>query len=305
MAESLGIFGAGALGTLLATRLARAGHSVQVFARAGNRREMLRRDGTPLHLADREEDLQAASLIFFCVKSFDTEAAARALAAAGVSAGICSFQNGWGNMEQIEASLPRSPLVAGATTLGAYLDRDGALHASTSGSTLLAPWGAAEYRWAEYAATLFESAGFRAQAGRDAPAILWRKLSMSVGVNPVSALSGRSNGAILESRPLLRIAEAAAREAARVGVRLGHVDGTFDPIPVLLQLLADTRENRSSMSEDLAHGRRTEADAIIGSVVRAAHDVDEPVPVTQGLWSLMRVAESSGRSTPGLSVASV
>ena len=114
-------------------------------------------------------------------------------------------------MEILEAALPRSPLIAGATSLGAYLDETGALHASARGPTRFASWRNTEFRWAEYAATLFEGAGLTADASRDANGILWRKLALNAAVNPISALSGRPNGAILESRSLLRVAEAAAR----------------------------------------------------------------------------------------------
>jgi 2-dehydropantoate 2-reductase len=293
MAETIGVLGAGALGTLLATRLARAGHTVHVYARTPARREALSQEGSPLHAEERPEGLRPATLIFFCVKSYDTRTAAQSIAGGGVTSAICSLQNGWGNMENLEAVLPRSPLIAGATSLGAYLDDSGALHASARGTTRFAPWGSTEFRWAEYAATLFESAGLKADASRDAAGILWRKLVLNAAVNPISALSGRPNGAILESGPLLRIAEAAAREAAQVGVRSGYVEGGFDPIPLLKTLLEDTEENRSSMSEDLARGRRTEADAIIGAVVRAGHQIGEPVPVLEGIRALLQAAEST------------
>lgn len=293
MAETIGVLGAGALGTLLATRLHRAGHVVHLYARNPARREALGQEASAPRIEDRTEGLKPSTLIFLCVKSYDTGAAARSIAGSGITAAICSLQNGWGNMEILEAALPRSPLIAGATSLGAYLDETGALHASARGATRFAPWRNTEFRWAEYAATLFEGADLKADASRDANGTLWRKLVVNAAVNPISALSGRPNGAILESGPLLRIAEAAAREAAHVGVRAGYLEGGFDPIPLLKAVLEDTHENRSSMAEDLAHGRRTEADAIIGAVVRAGRQIGEPVPVLEGIRALILAAESN------------
>jgi len=298
MAETIGVFGAGALGTLLATRLQRAGHAVHVLARSPARQDALKHEGSPLHLVERPDELKPAAIVFLCVKSYDTAAAARAIAAAGVQAGIASLQNGWGNMEILEAALPRSPLIAGATALGAYLDDSGALHASTRGATRFAPWRSTEFRWAEYAATLFAGAGLQADASRDASGTLWRKLALNAAVNPLSALSGRPNGTLLESGPLLRVAEAAAREAARVGVRLGYVEPDFDPVLLLRALLEDTSENRSSMAEDLEHGRQTEVDAIVGSVVRAGRSVGEPVPVLEGIRALIQAAETGAAPAP-------
>ncbi|TMQ66028.1 MAG: ketopantoate reductase family protein [Candidatus Eisenbacteria bacterium] len=298
MAETIGVLGAGALGTLLATRLHRAGHTVHVYARSPARREALSQEGSQPLIEDRAEGLKPATLVFLCVKSYDTGTAARSIVEAGIASAICSLQNGWGNMEILEAALPRSPLIAGATSLGAYLDETGALHASARGPTRFASWRNTEFRWAEYAATLFEGAGLTADASRDANGILWRKLALNAAVNPISALSGRPNGAILESGPLLRIAEAAAQEAARVGVRAGYVEGGFDPIPLLKAVLEDTYANRSSMAEDLSRGRRTEAEAIIGAVVRAARQVGEPVPVLEGIRALVLAAESMAAEAP-------
>lgn len=296
MAETIGVLGAGALGTLLATRLHRAGHTVHVYARDPVRREALGREGSSIQIESLPEGLSPASLIFLCVKSYDTTVAAKAIAGVGLTGGICSLQNGWGNLEILEAALPRSPLIAGATSLGAYLDDSGALHSSSQGTTRFAPWRNTEFRWAEFAATLFDGAGFKADASRNAAETLWRKLAMNAAVNPLSALSGRPNGAILQSAPLLRVAEAAAREAARVGIRSGHLESGFDPIPLLRTLLQDTDENRSSMAEDLAHGRRTEVDDIVGAVVRAGRHVGEPVPVLEAIWALLRAA---GPNTAG------
>jgi 2-dehydropantoate 2-reductase len=94
---------------------------------------------------------------------------------------------------------------------------------------------------------------------------------------------------------MLPAAEAAASEAARVGARLGHLEPGSDPRPELRQLLQLTAENRSSMAEDLARGRRTEIDAIVGSVVRAARGVGEPVPELERLWAAVLAREATAR----------
>ena len=293
MAETIGILGAGAMGTLLAAKLGRAGHVVHLLVRSPIRREALRKESYPVQVEETLEGLGPATLVFVCVKSFDTAGAAAVLAGLPSTIGICSLQNGWGNLETLAARLPGFPLIAGTTSLGGYLDDAGVLHASTTGSTQFAPWEETEVRWAEYAVTLFESAGFRAELKRDARSILWQKLVLSAAVNPISALCGRPNGAILESPPLLRVAEAAAGEATRVGARLGYLEPTFDPSIALQKILEETKANRSSMTEDLARTRRTEIDAIARPIVFAGKETGEPVPVLEGLWALVRAAEAN------------
>lgn len=299
MAERIGIFGSGALGTLLATRLAAAGHEVHMVARSPARRETLRRESPALRLYEDASQLPRSRFVFLCVKSYDTDAAARALAGAGFSAGrepsptaICSLQNGLGNLEALERRLPGVPLVAGATWLGAYLDESGSLHASTQGSTQLAPWGDTDPRWADDAAAVLNGAGLETESTRSAREILWMKLVLNAAVNPLPAIADRPNGVLLETPSLRRVAEAVASEAARVGIRLGSLPADFDPRPLLARIIEETRTNRGSMTEDLARGRPTEADAILGSVVRAAREVGEAVPTLEGLWVLIREAEA-------------
>ncbi|HEX5031158.1 MAG TPA: ketopantoate reductase C-terminal domain-containing protein, partial [Candidatus Eisenbacteria bacterium] len=158
----------------------------------------------------------------------------------------------------------------------------------------LAPWGETEIRWAEYAATLFESAGLRAETRRLARPTLWRKLVLNAGVNPLSAISGRTNGDLLAYPPLLQLAESAAREAARVGIALGYWEPGVDPAPLVRSLLEETKDNRSSMAEDLARGRRTEIEEIVGSILRLAAEQNRPVPVLEALRSLILAAGTAG-----------
>lgn len=297
MAETIGVVGTGALGSLLALKLARAGHAVHALAHSEARRAALAAEAHHGLSADlAPESLRPVSLLFFCVKARDTAAAAQALATLGPRfPGVCSLQNGWDHMEVLERLLPGAPLLAGATSLGAYFDASGTLHGSLEGATLLAPWGATEARWADYAATVLSSAGLPAEAHDDARRILWRKLALNAAVNPLTALLDRPNGSLLEREPLLRIAREAAREAARVGTRLGHLPENYDPVSRLERLLDETRGNRSSMAEDLSRGRPTEADAILGPILRAARQERLDTPVLDALDALMRAAEADRR----------
>jgi 2-dehydropantoate 2-reductase len=233
------------------------------------------------------------------VKARDTGAAADALAPLKPRfPGVCTLQNGWDHMAILERALPGAPLIAGATALGAYFDEGGFLQASLEGATLLAPWGSTEARWAEYAATVLTSAGLRAEPREDARRILWRKLALNAAVNPLTALINRENGALLESPALARVAAAAAREAAAVGVHRGYLPEGYDPVPRLERLLAETRGNRSSMAEDLARGRPTEAEAILGPILRGAREATLEAPVIEALAALLRAAESRPESGP-------
>jgi 2-dehydropantoate 2-reductase len=55
-------------------------------------------------------------------------------------------------------------------------------------------------------------------------------------------------------------------------------------------LLEETKSNRSSMAEDLARGRRTEIEEIVGAILRLAAEQGRPVPVLEALHALVLAA---------------
>ncbi|HMI32211.1 MAG TPA: 2-dehydropantoate 2-reductase [Candidatus Limnocylindrales bacterium] len=293
MAKSIGIVGGGALGTLLASRLLATGADVRVVARSGSRHEALKRNHPSLRTGSEFELVSDVEVVFLCVKAYHTRDVARSLAALGLKeTTVCSLQNGWGHMEHLDQTLPHLPLLAGATSLGAYLDEGGSLHATERGTTVLAPWRPDDLRRAERAADLLRSgAGLNVEVRPNARAVLWRKLVLNSAVNPVTALARCTNGVLLQEPALFEIARQAAREAARVGRKLGVLDPDFDPDEALAAILRETAANLSSMREDLSRGRRTEVEEITGSVVRLAGEAGVPAPVQGALLTLMRAAE--------------
>jgi len=291
--ESIGIVGGGALGTLLASRFLGQGADVRVVTRSGgSRHEALKRDHPSIRLDSGFGILDGADLVFLCVKAFHTKDVARSLASHHLrDASVCSLQNGWGNMEILDEALPRLPLLAGATSLGAYLDDRGLLHATERGTTIVAPWRSRDQAAAERASEALRATGLLAEARPDARPVLWRKLVLNSAVNPVTAIAHCANGAVLHEPALLEIARTAAREAARVGESLRILDVSYDPDEALRAILRETAGNLSSMREDLSRGRRTEIEEITGAIVRLASEASVPAPVQAALLTLVRAAE--------------
>jgi 2-dehydropantoate 2-reductase len=293
MPDSIGVVGGGALGTLLATRFLEAQADVRIVTRsAGSRHDELKKKHASLQTGGDFGLLADCDLVFVCVKSYHTKDVARSLGSAKLKhASICSLQNGWGHMELLEAGLPGLPILAAATSLGAYLDGHGLLHATDRGTTVVAPWRPAELDAAGRAAESLRSTGLLAEVRPDARSVLWRKLALNSAINPVTALAHCQNGALLHEVSLFEIARGAALEAARVGAKLGVLDREFDPEESLRAILKETAANSSSMKEDLERGRRTEIEEITGAIVRLAGSLGEPVPIQTALLTLIRAAE--------------
>ncbi|OLD81995.1 MAG: hypothetical protein AUI33_00535 [Ignavibacteria bacterium 13_1_40CM_2_61_4] len=296
MADSIGIVGGGALGTLLASRFLKAEADVRVVTRSGSRYDLLKSEHASLRAGADFGILRSSEVVFLCVKAYHTKDVARSLASLEMErTSVCSLQNGWGHMELLDAALPGLPILAGATSLGAYLDDEGLLHATERGTTVVAPWRPGDLASAERTAEILRSTGgLLAEVRPDARAVLWRKLILNSAVNPVTALARCPNGVLLQEPGLFEIARRAAREAACVGKKLGMVDPDFDPEEALRAILRETVGNLSSMREDLARGRRTEIEEITGTIVNLAEAAGEQVPVQAALLTLVRAAERRG-----------
>ncbi len=300
--RDVGIMGAGALGTLLASCLTRAGFRVRILIRSVGHAEALRQEAPLATPTYDPASLVPAAFVILCVKSYQTDEAARRLAPAllALPTPVVSLQNGWGNLDLLELALPGIPLIAGTTTLGAYWDEAGRFQTSTGGVTVFAAWTAGAGKAAARAAQLFTEARLHAEVATNAREVLWRKLVLNVAVNPLTAIHGVLNGALREAPSLHALACAAAREAVAVGVARGFLASSYDPEPSIDALIHDTAGNRSSMAEDVARRRRPESDAILGAVRREGATAGVATPHAAMLSERLaaREAERSSRLEP-------
>ncbi len=287
------VFGAGSLGSLIGGLLART-HDVTLVGRADHvsriREDGLRitglvedhitpratTDGTGLH----------ADLALVTVKSFDTEAAARALETGSFDV-VCSLQNGMGN----EAVLsPVSTILAGTATYGARLEQPGTVACTGLGAVTIGAPNGGPSPAATRVGDAFGDAGLDVTVETDMPQRLWEKLAINAGINPVTALAEIENGGVLEV-PAATLARAATREAARVARGEG-VSLSDDMAVSAMEAVAETTaENTSSMAQDRQRGRQTEIDAINGFIVDRAATHGLAVPTNRTLTGLIRAWE--------------
>jgi 2-dehydropantoate 2-reductase len=200
-----------------------------------------------------------------------------------------TLQNGLGNREALQLALGDRAVAVGVTTAGATLLEPGHV-LGHPGKTVLA--GSPGQRHAIFV-ELFQGAGLEAELSPDIEPLVWRKLVANCAINPLSALLGVTNGALLDAVESRQILERAAREAGAVAAALG-IDLGEDPASIATDVARWTAGNRSSMLQDLGRGARTEIDAITGAVVREARRLGVPVPVNEELYADIRRRE--GRS---------
>ncbi|HWT04769.1 MAG TPA: 2-dehydropantoate 2-reductase [Xanthomonadales bacterium] len=298
----IGIVGAGAIGLTFAASLARV-HDVVLLARRHAVAEMILRDGIAVEAGDgdRHAAVRATTdagsfadrdAVIVAVKAYATaDALAPLRGVLAAHALVATVQNGIDNAAVARGALPGARVVAGSTTQGAVLLGDGRVRTVNRGTTTFARDDAAIPASDELAAA-FVAAGLDARVSDDVGLLLWRKLVIVAAINPLGALTGSTNGAIVTDPELVPLARALASEAAAVaraeGVDPGH------PWAAVEAAARATAANRNSMLQDLDAGRPTEIDAISGAILRRAQTHGIAVPVTETMLRLVRARERFG-----------
>lgn len=131
---------------------------------------------------------------------------------------------------------------------------------------------------------LFQKAGLPVVASANIEGVIWGKLIINAGINPLSALLNQPNGFLADDPAARATMIAAAREAAAVARALGIDLPYDDPAAAVVEVARQTAENISSMLQDVRRGAATEIDAITGAVIRLGAAVGVATPVNQNLY---------------------
>jgi 2-dehydropantoate 2-reductase len=250
------------------------------------------------------EALADADIIVVTVKSGGTAEAAAEIDRHGRDgATVVSFQNGISNIEVLEQGLRgRFEVVRGIVGYNVVYLGDGHFHKAVAGDLWSARRDATE--------TLAERVGQPAalKLSDDMIGMAWGKLLINMN-NAVNALSGRTLRAELQNRDYRRVFAACIREGVALLRRAEIEPATLGPLPPHLLARALELPNwlfntiffrawkidptaRSSMSDDLKAGRKTEVDYLNGEIIRLAERLHIDAPVSRAIVELVHKAEA-------------
>ena len=300
------IIGAGAMGGLFAARLAAAGEDVSVVDVWAEHVEAIRTQGLILETgegvikalpaaASRSEDLAvAADLVIILVKSAMTAAAARSAQELLSPAGrVLTLQNGLGNAETIAAVVGAEKVLAGTTAQGATLLGPGRIRHGGRGDTHIGRLAGPADDFCREAAAILTRAGIPAFAEDAVQSLIWGKLVINAGINALTALLRYGNGQLNDHEETRELVKLAVAEAVQVAAAAKIPLPYGDAVEKVLAVAAATATNRSSMLQDILHGRVTEIDAINGALVREGLRLAVPTPVNRTLTLLIQALEKN------------
>jgi 2-dehydropantoate 2-reductase len=282
--------------------LARAGTEVTLIAR-GAHLEALQRDGlfidsirfqerVPVKASSQPSAVQGAELVLFCVKTLDTESAARAIAPHLMPGAVMmSLQNGVDNAEKIRAVTGKEALPA-VVYVAASLPQPGRVRHAGRGDLVL---GDSPREPAAAIAAGFERAGVPCRLSDNIQGELWQKLILNCASNAVTALAPGGYAAAARNpftrEMMTKVVEETVNVARAAGVRMPV--GTQELTANLLKVFESYGDAVSSTAQDLARGKRTEIDALNGYVARRGAELGVPAPVNQTLHALVKLVEDA------------
>jgi 2-dehydropantoate 2-reductase len=300
---NIAVVGAGAVGGYFGGMLARAGAPVIFIGRPtfvdAVKQNRLFLDAVQFQERVKVEasaDLAAArdaEIILFCVKTTDTAETAHALAKILTKdAVVVSMQNGVDNAEQIDAACGLKALPA-AVYVAASVPAPGTVKHVGRGDLVLGP----KNEITERVAAVFTRAKVPCRISENLIGELWTKLVWNCALNALSALGKVTYGEIIASPDARQLVENAVYEVLAVAKASGiQPAGIEDPKAALAgayKVAESMAATRSSTSQDMIRGKKTEIDSLNGFIVRRARELNIAVPVNHALFTLVKLAEGS------------
>ena len=293
------VFGAGAVGSYLGSRLAAAGADVHLVAR-GAFLEALRSNGltivapdgtsttTPVQATDDAASIGPVDYVIFGVKSYDTEAAApRLLPLLGTDTAVLSFQNGIDNEAKVAGVVGEHRVIGAAIYILAAIQGPGVIRSGAArlvvGELRPAPPSERTLRLVELA----KAGGVAATAVDDVRVAKWEKYVLLVAFSAVTAATQLTVGDVRRSPAASRMLRAVMLEAWTVGRAMGVplADDLVDRQHALV--LAQADNEGTSLRHDLLTGHRMELDALQGTLSRLGRELGVPTPWTDAVYAVL------------------
>ncbi|MGB6104629.1 MAG: 2-dehydropantoate 2-reductase [Pusillimonas sp.] len=299
------IVGSGAMGSVYAGLMVSAGHEVHAICLwedhvAAMNKNGLRVEGAsgdrlvPIQASLSTDGIGICDLVVIATKAFDIENAAKAARPlVGPATVVQTIQNGLGSPEKVATILDQSRIAIGVVGgFGASIKGPGHAHHNGMEMIRFGSYGSLPRADLERSADIWRSSGFQVAIFEDVKQMVWEKLIMNVAFSGTTCATGLTIGEVMASPDAWKVAEACSREAIAVAHAAKiHLD-VGDPIEHVRKLGSKIPNARPSMLLDHLAGRRSEVDAINGSIPLLGAKLGVPTPANEVLVAIIRSRET-------------
>jgi len=303
----IAIVGTGAMGSVYAGLLARAGHEVWAIDRWQEHLDAIASRGLSvtgasgdhvverIHVGREPADAGPCDVWVVATKAADVEAATAGIAPLlEPDSMVVAFQNGLGAGERVARQVRREHVLLGiAEGFGSSIPAPGHVH--HNGMRLIrlgemAPGGLTD-RLLRLEA-VWRDAGFNVQAFADVELMIWEKFLCNVTLSAPTAAFDVTVGELMADPATWAVALGCMREAHRAGVAKGVAFSFDDPVRYVTDFAATIPDASPSMRLDHLAQRRSEVDVINGAVVEVSRELGFDAPYNETLCAVLRRREA-------------
>ena len=320
---TIGIYGAGAIGGLMAAWLARSGHDVSVVAR-GAQLDAIRRSGLRVQSKGKTEtfNVKAESdparlgpqdYVLVTVKAQSLTGVSESIAPhLGTQTSVVTAMNGvpWWFFQgiktqddrlesldpggQLTRAIPIERIVGCVIHLAASTPEAGLVRHNMGAKLILGEPGGKNTARTQRIAEALTAAGFEVVVTNEIEKDFWVKLLGNVSFNPVSALTVTTADQLIQNQEVKAYMVSIMREVLAIGRAVG-VDANIDP-EARIDMARALGRFKTSMHQDLEAGKPLEIDGLLAGTLEIARKAGVRAPFTESLYGLIRArAQSTGQ----------
>lgn len=318
------IVGAGAIGSVMAAHLARAGHRVAVLAR-GTRAAQVERDGLTIeglaalsaavHVVRDPAALRAARVLIVATKTPGTAGTLATLRHMALEAAL-SIQNGPGKNDLLAAAFGRERTLGALANTSAELRPDGSVLFTRNVNVFIGELPAGTSDRVRRIVRELDASGVRAAATPQVLALEWSKFCAWTGLMALSVTTRRPTWAFLVDPEAALVIVRVVREMVRLAAALDIAVTDESVLPVARIAASTDRDavaaiaaigesyrrdaagHRMSSLQDLDAGRPLEVHETLGYALERAAGLGLELPVLQTLYGVAAALDPA-RNPPG------
>lgn len=306
MAEksTIHILGAGALGSLWATKLSSHNNVILLVKRGINHNQainyhafqFIEQNQTTFvslpceHSSPRPHDNAPIDTLLVFTKSYDTLQAVKQLKSRITPLSrIVLFQNGMGSQQEITHLLPHNTVYAASTTEGANRPDQQTIVYAGKGETWVGSISKQQNKHdSDKVSNLLSSSGLDVSYNANIWEKLWLKLAINCAINPFTALLNCKNGELI-GKPLFDNSIAQLCSELAQAMKLNQFEISADELHAIVKdVIKKTASNVSSMLQDVRAGKKTEIEYINGYIEMVAQTSGLTLPTNLKLLEEVR-----------------
>jgi len=287
----IAIIGAGGVGGYFGARLAASGADVSFIAR-GAHLEAMQSTGLfvesprgDVHLekvtaTDDPGKIGPVDAVLFTVKLYDTESAAALLPPLiGPQTVVITLQNGIDSVDLLTKAVGRDHVAGGVAHVQAAIAEPGVIRHTALALLIFGEHDGSRSLRLQMFHDACKRAGFDAKLADDIQYELWLKFVRLTALSGMMAVTRSPLGVLRDDMDLWAMLQAAIMEAMAVA----HATGIKFPSNTMTEMLQHLGgmppHAKSSMLEDLEHGRRLELPWLNATLARLGDELGVPTPI--------------------------